>query len=206
MRLYHHPMSSNSRRALMGAVALGIDLELRVVELSRGEQRRPEFLSLNPNGRVPVLVDGDFVLTESHAIMQYLAEGTPRQTLYPLERRARADVNRWLFWSAHHFQPAISVLTWERVIKPMIGAGPLDPKEVARGEELTRACVRVLDAQLRHEEWVCQGRLTLADLALAAPLMYAKPAQLPLSDAPHLRAWLERVQSLEAWQHTNPEL
>src|SRR5262245_37217357 len=120
MRLYHHPMSSNARRARMTAIHLGTKLDLVVVDLGNGEQRRPDFLRLNPNGQVPVLDDDGFVLTESHAIMQYLADTTPGQTLYPEDVRARADVNRWLFWSAYHFQPAISVLGWERVVKPMI--------------------------------------------------------------------------------------
>src|SRR5690348_1508721 len=131
MRLYHHPMSSNARRAVMTAVHLKTNVELSLVDLAKGEQRRPEYLKLNPNGRVPVLDDDGFILTESHAIMQYLADGAPGQTVYPEERKARANVNRWLFWSAHHFQPAVSVLAWERVIKPMIGKGAADPAQIA---------------------------------------------------------------------------
>ncbi|HEX3597173.1 MAG TPA: glutathione S-transferase N-terminal domain-containing protein [Polyangiaceae bacterium] len=65
MRLYHHPMSSNARRAVMTAVHLAAPIELLVVDLSQGEQRPPEFLKMNPNGRVPVLEDDGFVLTES---------------------------------------------------------------------------------------------------------------------------------------------
>src|SRR6185503_15156793 len=166
MRLYHHPLSSNSRRAVMTALQLGTNVELGVVDLAKGEQRTPDFLRLNPNGRVPVLDDDGFVLTESHAIMQYLADGTPGQTLYPTERRARADVNRWLFWSAHHFQPSVSVLVWEHFIKPMIGRGPTDPKEVKRGEELVLEHGRVLDAHLEGRRWVRGNELSLADLAL----------------------------------------
>jgi glutathione S-transferase len=89
MRLYHHPMSSNARRAVMTAVHLGTKLELVLVDLAKSEQRKPDFLALNPNGRVPVLDDDGFILTESHAIMQYLADGTPGQTVYP-EDAARA--------------------------------------------------------------------------------------------------------------------
>ncbi len=101
MRLYHHPMSSNARRAVMTVLHLGVDVDLVLVDLAKGEQRRPEYLRLNPNGKVPVLEDQGFVLSESHAIMQYLADRTLGQTLYPEAIQARADVNRWLFWSAH---------------------------------------------------------------------------------------------------------
>lgn len=203
MRLYHHPMSANARRAVMTALHLETKVELVPVDLAAGAQRKPEFLRLNPNGRVPVLEDDGFVLTESHAIMQYLADTAPGQTVYPEDVRARADVNRWLFWSAHHFTPAISVLNWENVVKPMIGAGATDPAEVKRGEGLVTQCGQVLDAHLAGKEWVAQDRLTLADLALAAPLMSIARARLPVTHLGSLQAWFQRVQALDAWKKTS---
>ncbi len=202
MRLHFSPYSANSRRVVMAAIALGRDLELVPVDLAKREQRQAAFLQLNPCGRVPVLEDGDFVLTESHAIIQYLAEQTPEQALYPTGLRSRADVNRWLFWSAQHWQPSISVVSWERVVKPLVGAGPADPNEIARGERLVLENARVLDQQLADKQWVTQDRLTLADLALAAPLQVMVPAQLPLADFRHLQAWFARVQALDAWKRS----
>ncbi len=203
MRLYHNPFSSNARRALMTAIHLEAPVEPVLVDLRSGEQKKPDFLRLNPNGRVPVLEHDGFVLTESHAIMQYLADITPGQTLYPTEVRARADVNRWLFWSAHHFQPAVSVLNWEHVVKGFLGLGPAVPSEVARGERLVLECARVLDAQLAGKEWIAQDKLTLADLAIASPLMSMVPAKLPVADFANLQAWFRRVQELPAWKKTS---
>jgi glutathione S-transferase len=203
MRLYHHPMSSNSRRAVMTAVHLGVKVELVLVDLSKGEQRKPEFLRLNPNGHVPVLDDGGFVLWESNAIMQYLADKTPGQTVYPQELQARADVNRWLFWSAHHWAPSISILGWENFVKQLIGQGPPDPVMVKRGDGLVTELAGILDAHLADKSWVAQGKLTLADLAVAAPLMAIVPAKLPVAGYPHLLAWFERVQALDAWKKTS---
>ena len=120
----------------MTALHLGVQLELVLVDLAKGAQRSPEFLALNPNGRVPVLVDGDFVLTESHAIMQYLADITPGQTVYPTDVKCRADVNRWLFWNAQHFQPAVGVLNQERMVKPRFGVD----EDVCTGDH---ACIRL---------------------------------------------------------------
>ena len=94
MRLYHHPYSFNARRAVMTALHLKSPVELVFVDLAKGEQRQSQFLKLNPNHKVPVLEDDGFVLWESHAIMQYLADKTPRQTLYPTETRARAGLVR----------------------------------------------------------------------------------------------------------------
>ncbi len=112
MRLYHHPRSLNARRAVMTAIHLGSPVDLVFVDLQKMEQRQPQFLRMNPNHKVPVLEDEGFYLWESHAIMQYLADKTPVQTIYPTDLKARADVNRWLFWSAQHFTPAVAILNW----------------------------------------------------------------------------------------------
>ena len=137
MRLYQHPMSANSRAATLAALQLKAPVELVFVDLAKGEQREPEYLKLNPNHRVPVLEDDGFHLWESRAIMQYLADKTPGQTVYPAEARARADVNRWLFWCGQHFAPAIGIYFWENLVKPMIGRGAPDPAELKRAEPLT---------------------------------------------------------------------
>lgn len=200
MRLYYHPLSSNSRRALLTAHHLGLDPELVAVDLSGGEHKTPEYLRLNPNGRVPLLVDGEFNLWESHAIMQYLADKSPEQDIYPRDVSARADVNRWLFWSASHFAPAAAFIIRERVSKKiMSGLGAPDPLEIARGEALLPAAALVLDRHLAGKQWIAQGKLTLADFAIAAPLMHTSAAQLPVTEFENLQTWFARVQSLDAW-------
>jgi glutathione S-transferase len=204
MRIYHHPLSTNARRAVMTAVHLEVPVELAIIDLSKAQHRDPTFMKLNPNHKVPVLEDEDFVLWESCAIMQYLAEKTPGQTLYPAEARARADVNRWLFWCAQHFSPAIGILNWENSVKAMLGLGGPDPAEVKRGEGLVREFGAILDAHLKGREWICGGALTLADLAVAAPLADIGRAKLPVGDFLNLQRWLNRVQQLEAWKRTEP--
>lgn len=204
MRLYHHPLSSNARRAVMTAIQLASDVELVRVSLETGEQRQPGFLKLNPNGRVPVLDDDGFTLTESHAIMQYLADKAGNASLYPTGLRQRADVNRWLFWSAHHFTPAVSVLNWEHMVKKLMGQTEPDPKEVARGEKLVTDLGAILNGHLEDRRYLAQDTLTLADLAVVTPLMSMKSAKLPLDNYRHIHAWFERMQELDAWKKTNP--
>lgn len=205
MRLYHHPISSNARRALMTAIHLNLPIELAALSLMDDRDRR-RLGRLNPNHKLPVLVDGDFMLWESCAIMQYLAEQAPGQTLYPQAAQARADVNRWMFWGVQHFAPAVSVLAWENVWKAMTGAGPADAREVARGtQELTRFAT-VLDAHLAGRDWLVGDGLTLADFTLAAPLMYRDKAQLPLAPYANIAAWHGRVRELQAWRETEIRL
>jgi glutathione S-transferase len=202
MRLYHHPFSLSARRAVMTALHLDAPVELVLVDLTKQEHMRPEFLRMNPNHRVPVLEDGDFYLWESHAIMQYLAEKTPGQTLYPADIRGRADVNRWLFWCGQHFSPAVGILNWERAVKGLIGLGAADPAEVKRGEKLFADLAAILDVHLAGRPYICGAELTLADLAIAAPLGHAVPAKLPVERYGHIRTWLGQIQALPAWKRT----
>jgi glutathione S-transferase len=204
MKLYLHPMSGNSRRVLLVATHLDIALERIVVDLKQGEQRGLPHLGRNPNGRVPVLDDDGFVLWESRAIMMYLADKTPGQTLFPTDARGRADVCRWMFWCAAHMAPANTVLVHENFVKPLTGRGPIDPAEVARGEALVAQYAPILDAHLAGKTWVVQDRLTLADFSLAASFALAGPARLPIANYAHLLAWLGRVQELDAWKRTAP--
>jgi glutathione S-transferase len=205
MKLYCHPLSGNSRRVLLVATHLGIPLERVEVDLPNGEQRGSSHLARNPNGRVPVLDDDGFLLWESRAIMEYLADKTPGQTLLPSDPRGRADVSRWLFWCAGHMAPANTVLVLENFVKPRTGRAT-DPAEVARGEALVAQYAPILDAHLAGKTWVTQDRLTLADFSLAASFALAVPARLPISDYTNLRAWLGRVQELDAWQRTAPPM
>jgi glutathione S-transferase len=204
MRLYHHPFSTNSRRAVMAAYCLEAPLELVLVDLAKGANREPGFLKINPNHKVPVLDDGGFILWESCAIAQYLADRTPGQTLYPTEPKARADVNRWLFWSGAHFGPGIGILNFEHWVKALVGQGAADPNEVRRGEQQVREFGGILDAHLANREWISGDKLTLADLALAAPLSHAVRSKLPIDDLAHLQRWFSHVKTLDAWKRTEP--
>ncbi len=208
MRLYHSPMSSNARRAVMTALYLDVDLELVTVDLRKGEQKAPEYLARNPNGKVPVLEDDGFILTESHAIMQYLTDKAAltdkksrAEAIYPSGLKKRADVNRWLFWSAHHFQPTASILNWERFVKPMLGL-PEDPAEIAKGNERIAILLDVLEHHLEGKKWVLGDDLTLADLALATPLATAEKCAIPVAHYTNVARWFERVRELEVWKRT----
>ena len=206
MRLYHHPFSFNARRAVLTALHLSAPVELVTVDMTRREHLTPEFLRMNPNHKLPVLEDGGFYLWESYAIMQYLADSTPDQSVLPREARPRADVNRWLFWCAQHFSAAIGILNWEHAVKGLIGLGGPNPAEVKRGEQLFNPLAAVLDAQLARRSWVCGLELTLADFAIAAPLGDAAAARLPLEPHTHIHRWLQQVKALPAWKQAAPHL
>ncbi len=204
MKLYGNPLSPNYRRAAVVARHLGIQHETVVTNFATGDLRKPEFLALNPNGRIPVLVDGDFVLTESRAIGQYLATKKPG-VLLPSDEKGRADVTRWQFWDAEHFSAPLSEIAFEKLLKPMFGLG--EPSQTAINEALERYArsAKVLDAHLAKNEWVAGKTLTIADFSIAASLMYAAQCEVPLTPYRNLEAWLGRMRELDAWRATEPK-
>ena len=203
MRLYHHPISSNSRRVMLAAETMGTPLDLTEVNLMNPDDRRL-LTELNPNCKLPVLQDGDFTLWESCAIMQYLADRTLGQTLYPDNILVRADINRWMLWSCQHWAPAIGYLTFERIWKGLIGQGGPDADVVARAEIQLAQFATVLDDHLAGREWLVGDKLSLADFAVAPALMYTEQARLPVKQYPNIMAWYARVQQLDVWKNTEP--
>ena len=204
MKLYFHPWSPNACKVLITALLLDMPLEKSPVNLLAGEQRKADFLKLNPNGLVPTLQDGDFVLWESNAIMQYLGSRQPGNTLWPAEERTRADISRWQCWELAHWGPALRIYLFENMFKKMMGQGAPDPAEIREGEEKYRRCAGVLEGHLAGRDYLVGKELTLADISAAAYLMYAQAARVPLDDYPQIRRWFVRIQTLSAWQQTQP--
>lgn len=205
LRLHYNPFSSSARRAVMTALELQLPVELVLIKNMREPGERAALVSLNPNAKIPVLEHGAFVLWESTAIMQYLADLVPEQTLYPKALQARADVNRWLAWGGQHWSPALGVLTWENWMRGLFGAGERDAHEVARGERELAQFAAVLDAHLEGREWVSGSARTLADFALATPLMRIVEARISIEPYRHIASWFARVQALDVWQRTVPQ-
>jgi glutathione S-transferase len=204
MKLYMNPMSPNVRRVRLTAAVLSIEIEECKLDFAKGEQKRPEFLALNPNSAVPTLVDGDFVLTESRAIMQYLASKRPESGLLPRDEKVRADVTRWQFWDAAHFSPQLGAIFFEKIVKRMVGIGEPDVRRIEDALVNFRRFGAVLNQQVDGKPYVVGTTLTIADLTIASSLMYAKQTEVPLSEFPHVQAWFARISDLDAWKTTAP--
>lgn len=204
MKLYGFPPSPNTWKVRALAAHLGVPLEFELVDLTKGEQRTPEYLALNPTGRAPVLIDGDLVLWESNAIMQYIA-GRTANPLWPDDARIRADIVRWQSWQlAHWGTEGCEPLIFERVVKRALNVGAPDAAIVAKGTECFNREAAVLDAHLSKQPYLVGDALTLADFSVAAPLFLAEPAELPLAPYAHVRDWFGRVSVLPAWRDTAP--
>ena len=206
MKLYYHPNSPNSIDVLATAYQLGAVLDLELVELTKGTQKNPAYLKINPNGRVPALVDGDFILWESNAIMQYIASKKPGNSLWPQDDRSRADICRWQFWQASQWNRGTGMLVWENLIKKFLNLGAPDPAKIKEGTELFHASAAVLDGHLKDREYLAGKNLTLADFSVAAMLVYAGPGHYPLESYGNIRAWYGRIAAHDAWKRALPPM
>ena len=204
MKLYGFPPSPNTWKVRAVAAHLGLRLDFEFVDLTKGQSRTREFLALNPTGRTPVLVDGDFKLWESNAIMQYLASRTAN-ALWPDDARARADIMRWQSWQLAHWANGCDPLILERVVKAFLNLGAPDAAIVSKGIEVFNNEARMLDAHLAKQQCLVGKEVTLADFSVAAPLFYATEAELPIAPYPHIRDWFARVSALPAWRETAPQ-
>ena len=194
MKLYDFAFSPNCRKVRALAYELGIPLEICPVDLVHGGGQAAPYLELNPNGRVPTLVDGDFTLWESTAIMRYLAATQGDHGLVPATARGQAEMDRWIAWQLAHLAPAMRKVAFERIVKKLTGQGPPDEAAIAEGRAEFAKLTRILDDALAGREYVA-GTLSLADFALAAHYSLAPMCGLETSGYVNVNAWLERVLS-----------
>lgn len=198
MKLHIFPPSPNARKCMVANRLLGLDIEEVIVDLFAGAQKTPEFLALNPNGKMPVLeYDDGTTLWESNAITNRLAaeRDTP---LWP-KSNARYDIMRWQFWEGCHFTPAAGKF----IAHHIFGNESIDLD--AAGEEFTTVA-RVLDGHLAGREWLVGDAMTTADLSVSAILYLRERCQMPVAGHANLLAWLDRIEALPAWKAVDLQL
>jgi glutathione S-transferase len=204
MKLYSMHNSNNCRRVNATIQHLGLDVE--IAEPAMADLKKPEYLAINPNGKVPALVDGDFKLTESRAIMQYLASKKPGNTLWPNDARRQADIARWQFWEATHLSRGTGAYAFEKLFKKIFMKQDADPAALAVGEKEWHTWAPILNGHLETRKWILGDELTLADFSVGACFSYAEPSGLPWESYSHIRAWYSRLGELPAWKNTAPKL
>lgn len=204
MKLYNLPLSPNARKPLLIAHEIGIALEIVNVDVRKGENRTPEFLAKNPNGQMPLLEDGDFLLSESNAIALYLASLRPEKGLLPSDPKALAHVHQWLFWQTASWGPAFGDVVYERLLKGMFGLGEPNAEKVDAALKKIARLSKVLNQALEGKTFLVGGQLSVADLCVASWAMYREPASIDLKPYPALLAWLTRIEERDSWKATAP--
>ncbi|WP_020200748.1 glutathione S-transferase family protein [Cupriavidus sp. WS] len=188
MKVYHHPLSGHSHRVRLFLSLIGADAEFIHVDLAKGAHKEPAFLELNPFGQVPVLVDGDNVVSDSNSILVYLATSLGKTAWLPASPAGAAAVQKWLSVAAGEiaYGPAAARLI------TVFGA-PLNAEEViARAHVVLK---RVDDA-LAASPWLAADHPTLADVALYGYIARAPEGFVDLAPYANVNAWLARVEAL----------
>ena len=205
MKLYYHPISSTSRPVLLFAAETGLPLELQIVDLFTGEHFQTAFEAINPNHLVPVLEDGDFRLTESSAILKYLAEKTG-SPLYPKELKARARVNERMDWVNTQLSRDLAY----GCVYPQIfsfhkrRSDEAQAATLAWGQERARGWMKVLDAHiLGANPWLCGDAPTIADYQASSFVALAEIIGCDFTAYPNIQRWLGRMKALKSWKQVN---
>lgn len=189
LRLYRHAFSGHCHRVELLLALAALPCELVDVDLSAGAHKRPDFLKSNCFGQVPVLVDGDFVLPDSNAILLYLAETFASAGEYlPRSARQRAAMHRWLAVAAGPLAQGPAAARLARVF-----GHPLD---LAQAVEKANALFAVFESELSRRDFFVGDAPTLADLSLYAYTAHAPEGEISLDPHPHVRAWLGRLEAL----------
>ncbi len=190
LRLYDYSDSGNGYKARLALAQLAIPHRVIEVDIDKGETRTPEFLAMNPNGRIPLLaLDNGVYLAESNAILCYLAEGS---ALMPKDALDRALVLQWLFFEQYNHEPNVATSRY------WLRHGLLTPAReplLAQKRLAGYAALAVMEKHLAAQDFFVAGGYSIADIALFAYTHVADQGGFELERFPAVTAWLERVRA-----------
>jgi glutathione S-transferase len=202
MEIFADPITVNCRKVLAGLKMIGADYTLTKIDCFQGEQKSPEYVSINPMAEIPAMRDGDFILTESNSILQYAADKAGNTDAYPADLKTRADINRWLFWECGSWFPSCYIYLVENCVKPLLG--DQTDQSVLDGEaENFHKLAGILDTRVAGSKFICGDSPTIADVAVAVPMHLHEWAKLPLDQHANVRRWIADVEAQPWWQATH---
>ncbi|EHC17925.1 glutathione S-transferase family protein [Fischerella thermalis] len=199
LKLYHQPLSANSRRVWIALLEKQLEFELVELRLD-GDQLQPEFLALNPFHHIPVLLDDDFTVVESLAILDYLEAKYPTPAMLPKDPKALTKVRMVEMVTVNELMPAMTPL-----INQMMGfAGGDDSQKIEAANQKIATVLKFFESLLGHHPYFSGELLTLADIVAGCAVTILPILGFSLSDNPKLRAWVKSLMQRPAWQTTHP--
>ena len=209
MKFYTYPGSPGCRPIAMFIADHKMDVEQQIVDLMKREQYEPFFTAINPNNAVPVLEDGAFRLTESSAILKYLADLVDSPT-YPKPLQARAQVNSVMDWANTGLYRAFGYnLCYPQVLPHVKWPDPAAQSLIlTAGQTGSRKLLGVMNDHMlgKSHRWLCGDDLSIADYFTSGIISLGELIGCDFADWPHIRRWYDRMQSLPNWQSANAAL
>ena len=195
LRIWGRMNSINVQKVVWTAREMGLEFERIDAGGAFGGNRTPEYLRMNPNGKIPVIDDDGFVLWESNAIVRYLAAKHGTGTLWPNEPRQRADADRWMDWQATEMTPAM-----RNAFMQLVRTAPESRSQALIDESnaATEALMAILDEHLAGRHFLCAQQFTVADIAIGTSVhrWFGLPQKhLP---RPNMQAWYRRLMTRPA--------
>jgi len=187
------------QRVLALVKHLKLEAELIEVTAKTGGLKSESYAKLNPNLKAPTLVDDDFVLWESSAIMAYLCIKAGSDMWPAHHPTEQVEVLRWLSWNDCHWAPITSVFYFEHVAKATFGLGTPDRALLKDNVLELLRWAKVLDGHLAGKTYVACGRLTIADFQLASMATYWQESEIPFENFPNIVRWIDMLQRIPAW-------
>jgi glutathione S-transferase len=196
IKLYCFGESGNAYKAALTMNVAGIDWEPVYVDFFNGETRTPEYRKLNVMGEVPVMIDGDLILTQSGVIQDYLSSKTG--LLGGKSAAERREVLRWMFFDNHKVSGVAGTLRFNMNFLP----------EAKRNTDVIsflsmrmHSALKIMDTHLEERDWLATDEATIADLACCGYLYYPEPFTFDRAQYPHIDRWLDRISALPGWKH-----
>ena len=199
LKLYHYPISYNSRRVWVALLEKNLEFELVSIDLN-GEQLHPEFLELNPFHHIPVLVDNGFRVLESLAILDYLEAKYPTPALLPTDAETLATV-RIVEMVINELIPALDPLNQQ-----WLGLGENNSQKLEQAKQQIATVLTFLEQLLGKQHYFGKEQLTLAEVVAGTVVSILPFLGVSLNEYPQLSAWSDRLNQRPAWIRTQPSL
>lgn len=202
LNIYGHFMSMPTNVVRLCVSFLNFPHEYIHVDLQKGEHQAPEYLKINPAGRVPAIDDDGFLLSQSDAICKYICALSGPSDFYPEELHEQAVVNQWNDFASKHVLPAIGRIFFNKVVAGLLGAEK-DEASIKVGEQMLGRDLPLFETALKSGDYVTGEKMTLADITLLAALEPAEMIGLDLSVYPSLLKWRKSMMEHNFYQRVH---
>lgn len=200
---YANKVSNNSNRVEYVLKLLEVPYTYKTMDFAK-DLKTPEFLAINPSGKIPALKDDSFTLFESNAINKYLCNKYNGEFLYPYDPALRAKVDQWIDFCSFYVGTPIGFVVFNRIFAPQIGV-PVNESLITHGLKELDRYLPLIDNHLAHHPYFVGENMTLADLSLLATLQYGDAAKIDFTPYPHLLQWRAKLQTMNFYKEVHTQ-
>lgn len=184
---------------------IGLDAEIEYLRFEDGDMQSPDYMQINPNGKVPTLVDGETVLWESNAIMMYLCTvKKPDHALFA--PKLRPHIMQWLFWESAHYTASVRTVVFELLVKKHFNLGEPNQEVISHGVQEFERYAAVLDKHLEGRDYIVGDDWTLADYAVGFSQPVIGKIPVDLTKFPNIQRFYDRIAANSHWAKTLHDL